>query len=197
MGDDDPAFGLRADMIGQHTGDVIIGQAVEPVPDDAFVTQRAGQGEQGRQRVLRAVKPGVEAGDLGKVRQPFRHGPDSRKVVGLVQGGQRHKLIQLPEDIIVQAHGLAEMPPAMHDPMPDHREGSVAKVPLKPVQQQCNQVLMAGSRAELRKLCRGQGDACFIFRRKDGRAPDARDLAENAGARVWLFRFENREFQAR
>ena len=100
MGDDHPAVRTRAKMIRQDAGDVVVGQAVESVADDAFVGQSARQGEQFGQPVLAAVKAGVETGDLLQSGLPFRDSADRGKIVRLVQRRKRGQRIKRGQNVV-------------------------------------------------------------------------------------------------
>ena len=57
----------------------------------------------------------------------LEHLPDRRQVVRLVQGRQRHELLQRFEDPRVHAHGLRVRHAAVHDPMADAHEPVAAQ----------------------------------------------------------------------
>ena len=79
---------------GQHLGDIFIRQAVEPVATYAGLSQVHGQRECLRQRRLRRVECGIEAGHLNEVGYPRRDRADGGKIVRLVQGRERHQSIE-------------------------------------------------------------------------------------------------------
>src|SRR3546814_7918293 len=72
---------------------------------------------------LRAVKGGVEAGDLGNGCGSCRESTDACEVVRLVQRGQRHEALERAEPAGVDQHGGGEVGAAVHHAMPgrDHR----------------------------------------------------------------------------
>jgi hypothetical protein len=72
------------------------------------------------------MEGGVETRDLGQLREAHQQPPDWRKVVGLMQGGERNQFLQCREDRLVDAHGRGIGDTAVHDTMA-HADQSVAR----------------------------------------------------------------------
>src|SRR3546814_20300459 len=89
MGDDGAAAGGGAVVPRQGTGDVLVGQAVEAVAAQPLPGVGQRQAIELVARGNRAVKGGVEAGDLGNRRRPFGQGADAGEVVRLVRSEER------------------------------------------------------------------------------------------------------------
>jgi hypothetical protein len=64
VGDDGTtAGGARIDL-REHRRDVLVGEAMEAISDDAFIGERSGQGDLLGDERLGAMKGRIEAGDL-------------------------------------------------------------------------------------------------------------------------------------
>ena len=72
-----------------------------------------------RQRMMRAVEGGVEAGDLRKVGRACAERMDRREVVGLMQRRQRRVALEVREHLVVDHDRLVVSRSAMNDPMAD------------------------------------------------------------------------------
>jgi hypothetical protein len=94
------------------------------------VGELRGQREHLRDRRIRPVRGGVEAGDLRHVRQALEQRANRRQVVRLVQRCKRHELVQLRDDGSVQSHGRRKVGPAVHHAMAD-RGHTIARAVLR------------------------------------------------------------------
>src|SRR6056297_196008 len=140
MRDDHPALCQPlAQHIGQAPGDMVIGQAVKAVAQDALVAQRAGQRIKLRQARAALVKGGVETGDLPRAGPVPGHRLDPGEVVGLMPRGQRAERAQLFHHGVGDLRGRRELAPAMDHAMPGtchlHRPDRVAQHRQQPVDQ--------------------------------------------------------------
>ncbi len=74
-----------------------------------------------------AVERGVEAGDLWERRLELAQEADGAEVVRLVQRRERHERLQPRQDRLVDRHRPGEDRPAVHHPVRDARERSLAE----------------------------------------------------------------------
>ena len=81
---------------------------------------------------LRAVKRGVEAGDLPQRRPGLRHRADRGDFVGLVGARERNQRIQCSQDTIVDDHRLRVILAAVHDAMAGRHDLILARGALEP-----------------------------------------------------------------
>ena len=77
---------------------------MKSVAPDAFVGQAPRQRKVGGDFRLRAVKGGVEAGDLRQRRMKFRKRRDGGEVMRLMQRRQRNEAGQLRDHLGIDAH---------------------------------------------------------------------------------------------
>ncbi len=122
MGDDHSSAGNFGRDLRQALGNILVGQAVEAVAPDAFgmelVRDRVVIGE----RIVIAMKRGIEAGDLRQRREILRQGFDRREIMRLMQRRQRYVALQPRHDGMIDQHRPGMIRPAMHDAMADgHR----------------------------------------------------------------------------
>ena len=146
MRDDDAAIGSRAKVVGQDAGDVFVRKTVKAIALHAGFGDVARQGISLRHPGLRAVKFGVEAGDLRQFRPQAGDGADGRQVVRLVQRGQRRVAIELGQDVGRYERGPRLLLAAMHHPVAGCQQGAACGKPLQPVKQLFKRFLPAEHR---------------------------------------------------
>ena len=89
-----------------------------------FVGERVEIGE----LRMRAMKRGVEAGDLRQAGTTQQESLDQCQAVRLMQGRKRHELVEQREDMRVDHHRCGEMGSTMHDTMPHGLNGCLVKL---------------------------------------------------------------------
>ena len=89
MGDDHPALGDIGRDLRQRLGDVFVGETVKSVTPNALGMELMRDRIMVRDRVMRAVKRGVETGHLRKIRKIGQQGADRRQIVRLMKRRQR------------------------------------------------------------------------------------------------------------
>src|SRR5947207_5822087 len=109
-------------VIGQSARAVFVRQAVEAVADHAAIGDRFGQRECLRNRRLRAMERGVEAGDLRKLWQSLEQRAYRRQVVRLMQRRERYVFFERAEHGRAEAHGLRVLESTVDDAMSDTDE---------------------------------------------------------------------------
>ena len=119
MGDDHPPLGDLRRGLRQGLGDIFIGKAVKAVAPDALGVEAMRDGVMVRERVMVAMKRGVEAGDLRQRRKILQQRADRRQIVGLMQRRQRGEALEARHDGGVDQDRTGVVRPAMDDPMPD------------------------------------------------------------------------------
>lgn len=121
----DTAIGNLGRHVPQPAGNVFIGEAMESVAAYALRIELLGDCKAVGHLGVSPVKRGIEAGNLGQVRKPMQDRPDRRKIVGLMQWGQRYKAFKLIEHSIGHDCWRRVGWSTVHDAMPDgHRQSS-------------------------------------------------------------------------
>ena len=100
-------------------GDVIVAEAMKPIPPDALVVKRARQGKGVIDPWMAAMKRGVKTADLNRARKGHARSLDPGEVMGLVQRGQRVVPGERLNHITGQMHRRGERCTAVDDPVPD------------------------------------------------------------------------------
>ncbi len=105
--------------------------------------QRARQGEFLRDGRLRAMKRGIEAGDLRNVRGDATNCTDGADVMGLVQWRERRERLEIGEHPVGDQRWRGIGKPAMHNAVADAGEaGLAADMGREPVVDSCNGAVM-------------------------------------------------------
>src|SRR5215204_1142681 len=115
---------------------------MKAVAPHAHFGHGAGQGEQLCEIWLVAVKRGVEARDLWELGKSLSENSDRRQVVGLMQGRQRHELLEFFQDMLVDQHGRRERNTAVDDPVANGLQAIVTPVLADPGGQVSKGLLM-------------------------------------------------------
>ena len=148
MGDDNILAGDLRRHFAQLPRDELIGKAVEAVTADARVVIGARQSESVVNEGMAAMESGVEAGDLRDRRERLHRRQDPRKVMRLVQGGERNEALQRGDHRFVDQLRLGEVRAAVHDAMTDRGDRRIVAGPLEPAENGRHRHLMvdAGAR---------------------------------------------------
>ena len=104
---------------------------MKAVAPDAGVMQLGGQSESLCEIGCRAMKRGIEAGDLRKSGPTVEQQPDRREVVRLMQWRERYERFQLLEKLAVDARGRGVCVTAVHHAMSDAEQPVSAETPLQ------------------------------------------------------------------
>ncbi len=110
------------------------------------IRDRRRQRERLRQRRLRAVERGVEAGDLRQPGPQRGQGAHRRQVVRQVQRRERNQAGQPIEHGVVQRHRSAEVDAAVHDAVTDRAHAVAVQVALGEIDQVCHPGLVVERR---------------------------------------------------
>ena len=113
---------------------------MKPVATNAFVVERARQGEEFGLDRLRAMKGRVEAGHLRQTRMDAHEAAYRRKIVRLMQRRQGDQASQCCQNRLINPHRQAEFRPPMHHPMPNRHQASRGQRPLEPGPQKAERV---------------------------------------------------------
>jgi len=120
----------------QLAQDVLVGEAVEAVADDAsfrkIARERVEPGDAGHP----AVERGVEAGHLRDRRVRAAHGLDRRYRLGKMVGVDRYQCPEIGDHLGRDSLRLAVAVPAVDDPVTDRRQVVPVESPIpQPTQQ--------------------------------------------------------------
>jgi hypothetical protein len=127
--DDHPALGdLRGDL-RQGFRDIFVGQPVKSVAPHAFGVKLMRDRIVVSDRVMRAVKCGVETGHLRKSWKIGQKRADWRKVMGLMERGKRNEAFQPGYDAMVDQHRPIIVRATMNDAMTDSHRADAKLVP--------------------------------------------------------------------
>ena len=115
---------------GEFARDVVVAQPVEAVAAHALFVEPARECESVVHEGVVAVKGGVEAGDLRRVREGVERGAHARKVMRLMERRERREFGEFGHQVVGDALGRGMVDAAMHDPVPDrdHLEPRKARV---------------------------------------------------------------------
>ena len=127
----------------RHDG--FIRQAMKTVTPHASIMQRARQGKTLVHIGLFGVEGGIKTGDLRHTREGGHGGTHPRQAIGLVQGRQRHELLQCLQHRVVDADRLHEAHTPVHDAMA-HRHNARATDPRQHLLQRLRVGLWVGLR---------------------------------------------------
>jgi len=141
----------------------------------------------------RAVKRGVEAGNLGNRRSALTQRADGVEVVRLVQRRQGHQLLQRLKYFIVDQHRRGEGGAAVDHPVAGGGDTDVRQLARQPVQQEAKEMLVAQRLAVGPGVLEGPPGDLGLEPRVDA---DALDDAAALGGAALCFR-KQRELDAR
>jgi len=99
-------------VCAEDAGNVLVRQAMEAVATHAAIGDGLREREGLRDRRLRAMERGVEAGDLWQLRRPYEQVANRREIVRLMQRRERDECLEPGEHGLVDAHrqGVVETP---------------------------------------------------------------------------------------
>ena len=117
---------------------------MEAVAANAGVVKLRREREPLRELGRRPVERGVEARNLREIRRTLGEQSDGREVVRLVEWGERHERLELPEEVSVDARGRGVREPAVHHAVADAEQF----VPGEPAPQERQQMIERGSVTE-------------------------------------------------
>src|SRR5262245_51876009 len=103
----------------QPAGNVLVGEAVEPVAAHALRVKTLRDRVVVRKCVVATMEGGVETGDLRKIGGTGKNRTDRDEVVRLMQGRERNIALELREHALVDQYRPIELRTAVHNPMAD------------------------------------------------------------------------------
>src|SRR5262244_3318710 len=92
---------------------------MEPIPPQSVFTVIPRQWYDGCHFRMVGMKSRVKARNLTHVRQSLANCFDSREIVGLLQGSQRYKFVQICQDLSTNYDWRGVAAPTVHDSVPN------------------------------------------------------------------------------
>ncbi len=114
MGHNQPRLTKCCILGGQATRDIFVRQTMKAVAQDALMEKPLRQRKTCGGMAWRAVKGGLETGDLRHTRKMLRGGLNASQIMRLMQGREGHQRAEFRHNGIRDHHRRAQIPPAMH-----------------------------------------------------------------------------------